>query len=141
MKELDLNKDGGIEFVEYVKFMKKILKSEDAQQVSQMLNKKGEAVFKVSQGGQNFSTFSDEERSAYVRVINTVLKTDSDCSKYLPINPDSMDVFSLLKDGVILCKLINCAVKGTIDERSINKKDKMLIFHMSVCFYSNIINV
>lgn len=131
MSEMDLNKDGDIQFIEYVKMMKKVVLSDENSNVSQLLNKKGEAVFRVGQG-QNFSTFSEEERSAYVRVINTVLKSDPDCQKYLPINPDSMDVFLLLKDGVLLCKLVNAAAKGTIDERSINKKDKMLVYHMSV---------
>ncbi len=131
MTEMDINKDGNIQYVEYVKMMKKLLSSGEGSNVSQLLNKKGEAVFRVGQG-QNFSTFSEEERSAYVRVINSVLKNDPDCQKYLPINPDSMDVFMLLKDGILLCKLVNAASKGTIDERSINKKDKMLVYHMSV---------
>jgi len=130
MEEMDLNKDGNIQFVEYVKMMKKVLLTEESN-VSQLLNKKGEAIFRVGQG-QNFSTFSEEERSAYTRVINSVLKKDPDCQKYLPINPDSMDVFMLLKDGILLCKLVNAAAKGTIDERSINKKDKMMVYHMSV---------
>jgi len=133
MQEMDLNKDGNIQFIEYVKLMKTIILSDEGSNVSQLLNKKGEAVFRVGQG-QNFSTFSEEERSAYVRVINAVLKDDPDCQKYLPINPDSMDVFNLLKDGIMLCKLVNAAVKGTIDERSINKKDKMMVYHMSVIF-------
>lgn len=134
IEEMDLNKDGNIQFSEYVKMMKKVLLSEEGSNVSQLLNKKGEAVFRVAQG-QNFSTFSEEERSAYVRVINTVLKNDPDCQKYLPISPESMDVFTLLKDGVLLCKLVNAASQGTIDERSINKKEKMLVYHMSVRYF------
>ena len=39
-----------------------------------------------------------------------------------------MDVFAALKNGIILCKLLNIAVPGTIDERVINKKDNMNIF-------------
>jgi len=34
----------------------------------------------------------------------------------------------------LLCKLVNAAANGTIDERSINKKDKMMVFHMSVSY-------
>lgn len=134
--QLDINKDGFIQFVEYVKMMKKIY-GDDAQgqTISQMTNKAGVNVFKVG-AVSGFSTFSEEERSAYVRVINTVLKDDADCKKYLPINPDSMDVFSLMKDGILLCKLINAAQKGTIDERTINKKENMNIYLMTVKKFS-----
>ena len=46
-----------------------------------------------------------------------------------------MEVFTLMKDGIILCKLINAAVKGTIDERTINKKQNMNIYLMTVNFF------
>ncbi|KAI9108659.1 hypothetical protein K1719_020306 [Acacia pycnantha] len=42
--------------------------------------------------------------------------------KYLPIDPSTNDLFEIAKDGVLLCKLINVAVPGTIDEHAINKK-------------------
>ena len=38
------------------------------------------------------------------------------------------EVFDRIKDGVLLCKLINKAQEGTIDERVINKKENMNIF-------------
>jgi hypothetical protein len=134
LSDVDLNKDGVIQFSEYVKMMKKVYNEDSSTTISQKTDKKGANVFKVGAGASSsaFSTFSEEERSAYVRVINTVLKNDADCEKYLPINPDSMDVFSVMKDGIILCKLINIANKGTIDERSINKKQNMNIYQMTV---------
>ncbi|KAL6311052.1 hypothetical protein AAG906_011666 [Vitis piasezkii] len=42
--------------------------------------------------------------------------------QYLPLDPSTNDLFDLVKDGVLLCKLINVAVPGTIDERAINTK-------------------
>ncbi|XP_066381326.1 fimbrin-1-like [Miscanthus floridulus] len=36
--------------------------------------------------------------------------------------PASNELFNLVRDGVLLCKLINVAVPGTIDERAINTK-------------------
>lgn len=42
-----------------------------------------------------------------------------------------MDVFSTLKNGIILCKLINKAQAGTIDERVLNLKDNMNVFQMA----------
>ncbi|KAK3184469.1 hypothetical protein Dsin_031755 [Dipteronia sinensis] len=38
------------------------------------------------------------------------------------MDPATNDLFDLVKDGVLLCKLINVAVPGTIDERAINTK-------------------
>jgi hypothetical protein len=45
----------------------------------------------------------------------------------IPINPDNEDLFAAVKNGVLLCKLINSAVPDTIDDRAINKK-KMNIY-------------
>uniref|UniRef100_A0A6V7QT25 Calponin-homology (CH) domain-containing protein n=1 Tax=Ananas comosus var. bracteatus TaxID=296719 RepID=A0A6V7QT25_ANACO len=38
------------------------------------------------------------------------------------VRPATNDLFNLVRDGVLLCKLINVAVPGTIDERAINTK-------------------
>ncbi|KAF7095024.1 hypothetical protein CFC21_097272 [Triticum aestivum] len=62
------------------------------------------------------------EKSSYVAHINAYLGNDPFLKKYLPIDPAGNDLFDLVRDGVVLCKLINVAVPGTIDERAINKK-------------------
>uniref|UniRef100_A0A0D9VKA9 Calponin-homology (CH) domain-containing protein n=1 Tax=Leersia perrieri TaxID=77586 RepID=A0A0D9VKA9_9ORYZ len=62
------------------------------------------------------------EKSSYVAHINTYLGEDPFLKKYLPIEPTGSQLFDLVRDGVLLCKLINVAVPGTIDERAINKK-------------------
>ncbi|AQK74291.1 fimbrin-4 [Zea mays] len=62
------------------------------------------------------------EKSSYVAHINTYLREDPFLKKYLPIEPSGNQLFDLIRDGVLLCKLINVAVPGTIDERAINKK-------------------
>jgi len=62
------------------------------------------------------------EKSSYVAHINTYLGDDPFLKKYLPIDPSGNQLFDLIRDGVVLCKLINVAVPGTIDERAINKK-------------------
>ena len=122
MSSIDINKDGEVSFSEYVQMFKGIHKVK-ARDIMAKRDTKGHNVYKVPQGAStSFSSFSEEERSAYVKVINAVLKDDEDCKKYLPIDPDSMEIFQVMKDGILLCKLINCACKGTIDERTINKK-------------------
>ncbi|KAM1411673.1 hypothetical protein ACFX1X_024535 [Malus domestica] len=62
------------------------------------------------------------EKSSYVAHINGYLAEDPFLKKYLPLDPSTNALFDLAKDGVLLCKLINIAVPGTIDERAINTK-------------------
>ncbi|XP_039122972.1 fimbrin-2-like [Dioscorea cayenensis subsp. rotundata] len=70
-------------------------------------------------------TISESEKASYVSHINNYLGEDVFLKRYLPIDPLTDDLFEISKDGVLLCKLINLAVPGTIDERTINTK-KML---------------
>lgn len=65
---------------------------------------------------------NESEKASYVSHINNYLGDDPFLRKYLPLEPTSNDVFDLVKNGVLLCKLINVAVPGTIDERAINTK-------------------
>ncbi|XP_077212048.1 fimbrin-2-like [Tasmannia lanceolata] len=67
-------------------------------------------------------TISESEKTSYVAHINNYLGGDEFLKKYLPIDPLTNDLFEIAKDGVLLCKLINVAVPGTIDERAINTK-------------------
>ena len=45
---------------------------------------------------------------------------DADAGHLLPLNVTSMDLFDVCKDGLILCKLINCAQADTIDMRCVH---------------------
>ncbi|XP_047309978.1 fimbrin-2-like isoform X2 [Impatiens glandulifera] len=67
-------------------------------------------------------TISASEKASYVAHINNYLNGDEFMKKYLPIDPLTNDLFEIVKDGVLLCKLINVAVPSTIDERAINTK-------------------
>ncbi|KAL3624616.1 Fimbrin-5 [Castilleja foliolosa] len=67
-------------------------------------------------------TISASEKASYVSHINSFLAEDPFLKKYLPIDPSTNALFELAMDGVLLCKLINVAVPGTIDERAINTK-------------------
>lgn len=82
------------------------------------------ANLNVVQSQHASHSFSDEEKEGFVEYINDCIASDPDV-KYLgfPLNPKGMDIFNAVKDGVLLCKLINFCVKGTIDERAINKKN------------------
>ncbi|CAN8258149.1 unnamed protein product [Cochlearia groenlandica] len=84
-----------------------------------------------SKGGSSFlktstttfqHTINESEKAYYVSHINNYLREDPLLESYLPINSATNDLFDLVKDGVLLCKLINVAVPGTIDERAMNTK-------------------
>ncbi|CAO2183863.1 unnamed protein product [Urochloa humidicola] len=67
-------------------------------------------------------TISESEKASYVGHINAYLAEDPFLKTALPIDPGTDHIFHVTKDGVLLCKLINLAVPGTIDERAINTK-------------------
>lgn len=60
-----------------------------------------------------------------------MLAGDPDLRKYLPIDPNSMNVFEAVKEGVLLCKLINKIRPGTISERSICTKENKNTFEIA----------
>ncbi|CAL2052575.1 unnamed protein product [Caenorhabditis brenneri] len=62
-----------------------------------------------------------EEEVAFVDFINKQLKGDEQLMHLLPIQHPSQ-LYAKIQDGIILCKLINLAVPGTIDERAINRE-------------------
>ncbi|XP_010545257.1 PREDICTED: fimbrin-1 isoform X2 [Tarenaya hassleriana] len=97
------------------------------------LNLQGKAAEK-SGGHKNSSSFlkastttllhtiNQSEKGSFVHHINRYLGDDPFLEQFLPLDPDSNGLYELVKDGVLLCKLINVAVTGTIDERAINTK-------------------
>ncbi|KAL0476671.1 hypothetical protein AKO1_006137 [Acrasis kona] len=74
-----------------------------------------------SSGGSH--SYTQEEIDAFSEYINVTLGKDPHLQHLMPIGPQNL--FSSCEDGILLCKLINSAVPGTIDERVINKKAKM----------------
>ena len=69
--------------------------------------------------------FNENEKVCYCKIINKLLAADPECKNKLPVDPDSNEIFKKLKDGQLLCKLINIAYPNTIDERVINKDPNM----------------
>ena len=67
-------------------------------------------------------SFAESETIAFSEFINETLADDEELSHLLPIDVDAEDftLFDVLRDGVILCKLINCAVAETIDMRAVH---------------------
>lgn len=65
-------------------------------------------------------TINEDEKESFVLHINQELANDKHLQKRIPIDKTSMQLFSECKDGLILAKLINSSVPGTIDERVLN---------------------
>jgi hypothetical protein len=74
-----------------------------------LLNKVGHRLYEI------------EERVGFADWLNRMFKKDPDCTHLLPIDGDNEELFDKMSDGILLCKLINSAIKDTIDDRAINK--------------------
>ncbi|KAI5103834.1 plastin-1 isoform X2, partial [Silurus meridionalis] len=81
-----------------------------------------------SQGTQH--SYSDEEKVAFVNWINKALANDPDCQHIIPMDPNTDSLFTSVKDGILLCKMVNHSQRDTIDERVINTK-KRTMFNMT----------
>lgn len=68
-------------------------------------------------------TIRVEEEVAFSNWINSSLSEDADLKILLPVNPEGGDLYRKVKDGLIICKMINLAVPETIDERALNKRN------------------
>lgn len=126
MQKLDRNQDNKISFDEFLAIVQELRGSAVAKTFRKVLNRK-EGILAIggtselsSEGTQH--SFSEEEKIAFTNWINTALKDDPDCKHVLPMNPDSDALFKSVRDGIVLCKMVNLSVPDTIDERTINKK-------------------
>ncbi|XP_053574713.1 plastin-3 [Bombina bombina] len=126
MADGDKNKDGKIAFEEFVFLVQELKSSDIAKTFRKAINRK-EGICAIggtselsSEGTQH--SYSEEEKYAFVNWINKALENDPDCKHVLPMNPNKNDLFKVVGDGIVLCKMINLSVADTIDERAINKK-------------------
>jgi len=130
--DVDMDHNGTIEWEEFVQFIIKLRSGKaNAEKGFGAVITKSANVNVVASAHASHS-FSDEEKASFVDYINDVLGKDPDL-KHLrfPINPEGMDIFSAIKDGILMCKLINTAVKGTVDERAINKHPHLNAFKIT----------
>ncbi|KAG6546968.1 hypothetical protein Mapa_011584 [Marchantia paleacea] len=120
VEEHDVDHKGGLEFESFLRVQLELQKNGRSPSVSPQ-----KSAFLTNAQFANVHHISASEKRAYVDHINTYLDNDPAMVKYLPIDPTTDDLFNIAKDGVLLCKLINLAVTGTIDERAMNIKDKL----------------
>jgi len=63
-----------------------------------------------------------EEQLAFSDWINTNLAEDKDLRHILPLDESGKNLYEAVKDGILLCKIVNHSCPDTVDERVINMK-------------------
>jgi len=117
--EVDTTGNGQVSFFEFVAIVAK-MRSGQASSDSGFGGIVNKTKVNKVEGVHGTHSFSDEEKEAFVEHINIVLKDDPHVGDRLPLNPVGMDLFKVCDDGILLCKLVNDAVPGTIDMRAVN---------------------
>ncbi|XP_031572293.1 plastin-2-like [Actinia tenebrosa] len=126
--------------VDFEEFIEIVLTHSDTHTGSQfldMLTKKNvEHIGGISEGSAEGTThsFSEAETAAFADWINSQLAEDAELKDggYIPIDSSNnyKELFQKVRDGVLLCKMINATVANTIDERAVNKKNlKVFTIH------------
>ncbi|KAA8581980.1 hypothetical protein FQN60_008720 [Etheostoma spectabile] len=111
----DTNKDEKISFEEFVSIYQELKSKEFSETFRKTITRKdGIRSF----GGTSGNSCEGTQHSY------------SDCQHLLPMNPDDESLFTSVRDGILLCKMINLSQPDTIDERVINTK-KLATFTMT----------
>ncbi|XP_070698073.1 plastin-1 [Pempheris klunzingeri] len=130
----DTNKDEKISFEEFVSIYQELKSKEFSETFRKTISRRdGIRCFGGTSGNSSEGTqhsYSDEEKVAFVNWINKALAKDPDCQHLLPMSPDNESLFASVRDGILLCKMINLSQPDTIDERVINTK-KLTTFKMT----------
>ncbi|KAB0800212.1 hypothetical protein PPYR_05952 [Photinus pyralis] len=122
--------DGKLSYDEFEKLCNDLKASEVASTFKQVVQKKenlhhlGGTSDASNEGTMHCVRV--EEQLAFSDWINSNLKHDPDLKHLLPIDPDGKTLYDKVKDGILLCKVINHSCPDTIDERAINKKNLTL---------------
>lgn len=120
--EVDSDGNGTLEFAEFLTIVSNVRAGKSNSKMAGVVQKVGDKFKIAGATASSEHTFSEEEKRSFTDYINMSLGSDPDLQDRLPLNPDEMGLFPACNDGILLCKLINDAVKDTIDVRAINRK-------------------
>ncbi|CAK5272647.1 unnamed protein product [Mycena citricolor] len=115
LKKVSVDASGKVELEDWVELNVK-MKSEAAS----LKTKAGKVTVQGSNANVSH-TINEDERTEFTNHINSIIENDADVGSRFPIPTSTMQIFEELKDGLILCKLINDSVPDTIDTRVLNK--------------------
>lgn len=125
--EVDSDHSGTVSFGEFCQMMHNVRHGAAESSFGKVVRKAGHLLQVQGAGGAQHS-FSEEEKAAFSEHINNCLRVDPHVSGRLPINPQSLDLFTACNDGLIFCKLINLVEPDTVDERALNTKANMSMY-------------
>ncbi|KAL1533020.1 fimbrin-2-like [Salvia divinorum] len=104
--------------VDFELFWRVYLKHQALVTEKRGIGAKNASAFLKSPTSTLFHTISESEKASYVAHINNYLAKDEFLKKYLPLDSATNDLFEIVKDGVLICNLINVGVPRTIDEQA-----------------------
>lgn len=119
MDEVDENKNGVIEFSEFLDIMYNI-RAGKSSGFAHVYTKQKDLI--QVKGHTGIHAYAEEEVSAFAEHMNTYLEGDADLAHLLPIDPAGLDLARKIRDGLVLAKFINVAIKDTIDMRAVNRR-------------------
>lgn len=130
-KNKQLKTSGRLSFNEFQQLCTDLKSKDVALTFKTQLTKKDnlQTLGGMSEASSEGTTHSvrQEEKVAFSNFINhSNLSYDEDLKHLLPIDSNGNDLYDKVKDGILLCKLINQSCPETIDERAINKKNLSL---------------
>jgi plastin-1 len=116
LAQMNLSDDNGnVGFEDFLQAVSALRQEKGAKKATE-----GRTVLHGHNSENILHTINEDEKESFVQHINQELANDEHLQKRIPIDKTSMQLFSECKDGLILAKLINSSVPGTIDERVIN---------------------
>ncbi|XP_011298474.1 plastin-2 isoform X1 [Fopius arisanus] len=125
-----LQHKGRLSFEEFEELCRDLKAKELGSTFKAVVSKKEnlETLGGISEASSEGTTHSVrlEEQLAFSDWINTNLGHDPDLKHLLPIDSEGRLLYDKVKDGILLCKIINHSCPDTIDERTINKKNLTL---------------
>lgn len=120
LKHVSVDASGKVELEDWVELNVKLKVQRQSQSSGGITKKAGKVMVQGSNANVSH-TINEDERTEFTNHINTVIEHDEDLAGRYPIPTDTMQIFDEVKDGLILCKLINDSVPDTIDTRVLNK--------------------
>ena len=118
IREVDQDGSASVDFEEFLKVLERAKTTQKLAGFANIVHAQKATVMQVKKDNMVHS-FAEEECVAFCDFVNNRLAHDPKLSYLLPIR-EMTDLFSVVADGVVLCKLVNEAVPETIDERAVN---------------------
>lgn len=140
VEDLDTNKDGEIDFQEFLGIMNSARDSggggggggtSSRSVFSGAVRRASKSnIYKTQGAGNSEHTIAEDEKTAFVEHINHVLASDPFLATRLPMDPNNDDLFQQCADGVVFAKLVALCDSEAVDERALNLKAKLSKYQM-----------